>query len=92
MDDPATGSAAGPLAAYLWANNVLTSVENGVSRIEVVQSVQSGRRCLINLGIEPNKEDSVSVTMELACWLQMGILRFLVLRLPSKEPLQWQDI
>ncbi|OQE96726.1 hypothetical protein PENNAL_c0001G00645 [Penicillium nalgiovense] len=92
MDDPATGSAAGPLAAYLWANNVLTSVENGVSRIEVVQSVQSGRRCLINLGIEPNKEDSVSVTMELACWLQMGILRFLVLRLPSKEPSQRQDI
>ncbi|OQE01177.1 hypothetical protein PENVUL_c044G08751 [Penicillium vulpinum] len=29
MEDPATGSAAGPLAAYLWANNVLTYAENG---------------------------------------------------------------
>ncbi|KAJ6188986.1 Phenazine biosynthesis PhzF protein [Penicillium mononematosum] len=63
MEDPATGSAAGPLAAYLWANNALISVENGVSRIEVVQGVQTGRRCLMNLSIEPNKGDSVSITI-----------------------------
>ncbi|KAJ6149884.1 Phenazine biosynthesis PhzF protein [Penicillium samsonianum] len=63
MEDPATGSAAGPLAAYLWANNVLTSVENGVSRVEVVQGVQTGRRCFMNLSIEPNNEDSVSITI-----------------------------
>lgn len=63
MEDPATGSAAGPLAAYLWSNNVLTSVENGVSRVEVVQGVQTGRRCLMNLSIEPNNEDSVSITI-----------------------------
>ncbi|KAJ5478490.1 Phenazine biosynthesis PhzF protein [Penicillium desertorum] len=63
MEDPATGSAAGPLAAYLWANNVLTSVENEVSQIEVLQGVRTGRRCLMNLSIEPNKEDSVNITI-----------------------------
>ncbi|KAJ5205682.1 Phenazine biosynthesis PhzF protein [Penicillium cf. griseofulvum] len=63
MEDPATGSAAGPLAAYLWANNALTSVDNGGARIEVVQGVQTGRRCLMNLSIEPNKGDPVSITI-----------------------------
>jgi PhzF family phenazine biosynthesis protein len=63
MEDPATGSAAGPLAAYLWANNVLTSVGNEVSQIEVLQGVRTGRRCLMNLSIELNKEDSVNITI-----------------------------
>ncbi|KAJ5375281.1 Phenazine biosynthesis PhzF protein [Penicillium concentricum] len=63
MEDPATGSAAGPLAAYLWANNILTSIEGRVSEIEVVQGVQTGRRCLMNLSIAPNKEDSASITI-----------------------------
>ncbi|OQE43361.1 hypothetical protein PENCOP_c003G08083 [Penicillium coprophilum] len=63
MEDPATGSAAGPLAAYLWENNALTSVENGVSQIEVLQGIETGRRCLMNLSVEPNKEDSVSITI-----------------------------
>jgi PhzF family phenazine biosynthesis protein len=63
MEDPATGSAAGPLAAYLWANNALTSVDNGGARIEVVQGVQTGRRCLMNLSIEPNEGAPVSITI-----------------------------
>ncbi|KAJ5174038.1 Phenazine biosynthesis PhzF protein [Penicillium coprophilum] len=63
MEDPATGSAAGPLAAYLWDNKVLTSVENGVSRVEVLQGIETGRRCLMNLSVEPNKEDSVCITI-----------------------------
>ncbi|KXG51091.1 Phenazine biosynthesis PhzF protein [Penicillium griseofulvum] len=63
MEDPATGSAAGPLAAYLWANNALTSVDDGGARIEVLQGIQTGRRCLMNLSIEPNNRDPVSITI-----------------------------
>ncbi|KAJ5962335.1 Phenazine biosynthesis PhzF protein [Penicillium viridicatum] len=63
MEDPATGSAAGPLAAYLWANKALASVENEVSQIEVMQGVQTGRRCLMNLSIEPDRGDSVIITI-----------------------------
>ncbi|KAJ5415377.1 Phenazine biosynthesis PhzF protein [Penicillium sp. CMV-2018d] len=63
MEDPATGSAAGPLAAYLWANKALASVENEVSQIEVMQGVQTGRRCLMNLSIEPGRGDSVIITI-----------------------------
>ncbi|KUM56754.1 hypothetical protein ACN42_g10450 [Penicillium freii] len=63
MEDPATGSAAGPLAAYLWENKVLASVENEVSQIEVMQGVQTGRRCLMNLSIEPDRGDSVIITI-----------------------------
>ncbi|OQD60159.1 hypothetical protein PENPOL_c027G01586 [Penicillium polonicum] len=63
MEDPATGSAAGPLAAYLWANKALASVENEVSQIEVMQGVQTGRRCLMNLSLEPDRGDSVIITI-----------------------------
>ncbi|KAJ5521599.1 Phenazine biosynthesis PhzF protein [Penicillium freii] len=63
MEDPATGSAAGPLAAYLWENKALASVENEVSQIEVMQGVQTGRRCLMNLSIEPDRGDSVIITI-----------------------------
>ncbi|CAI7645751.1 unnamed protein product [Penicillium viridicatum] len=63
MEDPATGSAAGPLTAYLWANKALASVENEVSQIEVMQGVQTGRRCLMNLSIEPDRGDSVIITI-----------------------------
>ncbi|KAJ5779103.1 Phenazine biosynthesis PhzF protein [Penicillium paradoxum] len=59
MEDPATGSAAGPLAAYLWANHALIPRLDGVPRIEVVQGVQTGRKCSMNLTVESNDEDSV---------------------------------
>lgn len=62
MEDPATGSAAGPLAAYLWANNALASEGNGISQIEVVQGVRTGRRCLMNLSIEPDRGITISGT------------------------------
>jgi trans-2,3-dihydro-3-hydroxyanthranilate isomerase len=61
MEDPATGSAAGPLAAYLWANRVFESPENGMSQIEVIQGVQTGRKCLMKLSIESDREGSISI-------------------------------
>ncbi|KAJ5872113.1 Phenazine biosynthesis PhzF protein [Penicillium soppii] len=61
MEDPATGSAAGPLAAYMWANHAVGSAENGTYNIEVIQGVQTGRKCLMKLSIEPNEEGSASI-------------------------------
>ncbi|KAJ5139174.1 Phenazine biosynthesis PhzF protein [Penicillium bovifimosum] len=61
MEDPATGSAAGPLAAYLWENGALGVSDGGV-KIEVLQGVQTGRRCLMNVGIEPDR-GSIGITI-----------------------------
>jgi len=61
MEDPATGSAAGPLAAYLWENCAVKSTANGISQIEIIQGVQTGRKCLMKLSIEPNKEGSINI-------------------------------
>ncbi|KAJ5476077.1 Phenazine biosynthesis PhzF protein [Penicillium sp. IBT 31633x] len=63
MEDPATGSAAGPLAAYLWGKRALVHVDNGANRIEVIQGVQTGRRCLMELNIESSKEALVNITI-----------------------------
>ncbi|KAJ6100794.1 hypothetical protein N7499_000424 [Penicillium canescens] len=51
MEDPATGSAAGPLAAYMWAKNAGT-LGDKMAQIEVLQGVQTGRRCLMKLCVE----------------------------------------
>ncbi|KAH6711775.1 phenazine biosynthesis protein [Leptodontidium sp. MPI-SDFR-AT-0119] len=47
-EDPATGSAAGPLSAYLHRYGQLDLVE-GVGRIAVTQGLSVGRECLINV-------------------------------------------
>lgn len=59
MEDPATGSAAGPLAAYMWAKSAGTLGDN-MMQIEVLQGVQTGRRCLMKLCVEA-VEDGFSV-------------------------------
>lgn len=51
MEDPATGSAAGPLAAYMWAKSAGT-LGDKMTQIEVLQGVQTGRRCLMKLRVE----------------------------------------
>jgi PhzF family phenazine biosynthesis protein len=51
MEDPATGSAAGPLAAYMWAKSAGT-LGDKMTQIEVLQGVQTGRRCLMKLCVE----------------------------------------
>lgn len=45
-EDPATGSAAGPLSAYLHHHGVLR-LENGTGRISVLQGLMIGRECTI---------------------------------------------
>ncbi|OAX77456.1 hypothetical protein ACJ72_08244 [Emergomyces africanus] len=51
-EDPATGSAAGPLAAYLQNEGAL-SVKQGENReISVLQGLRVGRACLLTVGVE----------------------------------------
>ncbi|CEO60662.1 hypothetical protein PMG11_05263 [Penicillium brasilianum] len=56
MEDPATGSAAGPLAAYVWKNArelVSAQDDEGLKDvgIEVVQGLKTGRECLMKVMI-----------------------------------------
>ncbi|KAH6838676.1 phenazine biosynthesis protein [Chaetomium sp. MPI-CAGE-AT-0009] len=52
-EDPATGSAAGPLAAYLYNHGVLRldSVDRG--KIVVYQGLRVGRECIMNVEVTP---------------------------------------
>ncbi|KAJ3481471.1 hypothetical protein NLG97_g7813 [Lecanicillium saksenae] len=47
-EDPATGSAAGPLAKYLFDNGYLDE-DQGQCRIKVRQGLQLGRECIIDV-------------------------------------------
>ncbi|KAJ6782261.1 hypothetical protein PWT90_10477 [Aphanocladium album] len=47
-EDPATGSAAGPLAKYLFENGYLDA-DRGQCRIKVRQGLQMGRECIIDV-------------------------------------------
>ncbi|KAF7585900.1 hypothetical protein BBP40_009882 [Aspergillus hancockii] len=58
MEDPATGSAAGPLGAYLSVNGALGSAGNEKKEIQVFQGLKVGRECVMNLTIVPNEEGS----------------------------------
>ncbi|KAJ5380785.1 uncharacterized protein N7496_003213 [Penicillium cataractarum] len=55
MEDPATGSAAGPLAAFVWENasELVSAQEEGSGGvgIEVVQGLKTGRECLMKVRI-----------------------------------------
>lgn len=56
MEDPATGSAAGPLVAYLWnsAREMISAFQKDDSRpvyVEVVQGLKIGRECLMKLAV-----------------------------------------
>ncbi len=49
-EDPATGSAAGPLSAYLYTHGQL-DLESDVGNISVQQGLQVGRECLITVSL-----------------------------------------
>ncbi|PVH69277.1 phenazine biosynthesis protein [Cadophora sp. DSE1049] len=54
-EDPATGSAAGPLSAYLHGQGQLELV-NGEGSITVRQGFKVGRECLINVTLTQNEQ------------------------------------
>ncbi|KAL4886912.1 hypothetical protein BJY04DRAFT_176803 [Aspergillus karnatakaensis] len=49
MEDPATGSAAGPLAAFLATNGIVNVEDGGSVSIQVVQGLKKGRVCRLRL-------------------------------------------
>lgn len=65
-EDPATGSAAGPLSAYLYNEGHL-SVTKGEASIEVLQGYNVGRECKIQVGlsVSTGAEDSHDVRVQL---------------------------
>jgi PhzF family phenazine biosynthesis protein len=66
MEDPATGSAAGPLAAYIWNHaKELVSAEEGESKtvdIEVVQGLKTGRECLMKVTVGGRGPGSIELS------------------------------
>jgi PhzF family phenazine biosynthesis protein len=58
MEDPATGSAAGPLAAYLWDRGVLgwKGAQGESVDVEIVQGLRTGRECLMHVSVKPDTE------------------------------------
>lgn len=59
-EDPATGSAAGPLSAYLYKHGVL-KLEDGVGRIVVQQGLRVGRECVIRVELSATRDGSEDV-------------------------------
>ncbi|KAL4862010.1 phenazine biosynthesis PhzF protein [Aspergillus spectabilis] len=49
MEDPATGSAAGPLAAFLCTKGIARLSDGGSTEIEVAQGLKKGRECRMKL-------------------------------------------
>ena len=63
-EDPATGSAAGPLSAYLYCHGEL-ELDDGVGRIRVVQGLSVGRECFIDVRIsKQDGEEGLEVDFE----------------------------
>lgn len=65
-EDPATGSAAGPLSAFLY-NNGLLDVQDGIGRIEILQGLNVGRECKISVALnvsEDGDEERLDVDIE----------------------------
>jgi trans-2,3-dihydro-3-hydroxyanthranilate isomerase len=64
-EDPATGSAAGPLARYLYEYGHL-STSSGVARMAVKQGLAVGRDCLIEVELEKG-EHEIDVSIAAHC-------------------------
>ena len=56
-EDPATGSAAGPLSAYLYRNGAVKLNEEGKVTILVHQGLRLGRECVIEVRLAVRGEE-----------------------------------
>jgi PhzF family phenazine biosynthesis protein len=62
MEDPATGSAAGPLAFFLCENGIVRGLGKGEVEVQVVQGLKKGRECVMRLLVSGDAEtDSLKV-------------------------------
>lgn len=62
-EDPATGSAAGPLSAYLTKHGELEVID-GVGRIRVVQGLKVGRECIIDVRVTKSGDEGGDFEVE----------------------------
>ncbi|KAJ0415517.1 hypothetical protein BJY00DRAFT_326889 [Aspergillus carlsbadensis] len=56
MEDPATGSAAGPLAFFLCENGIVRGLGEGNVEMQVVQGLEKGRECVMRLLVSRDVE------------------------------------
>ena len=65
-EDPATGSAAGPLSLYLYKHGEL-ELQEDVGKIEVMQGLQVGRECIIHVRLtQSDSGDAGEMNVDLA--------------------------
>lgn len=55
-EDPATGSAAGPLSAYLYRHGLLR-LSDGSGKIRVIQGLKMGRNCEMSITLSSEQND-----------------------------------
>jgi PhzF family phenazine biosynthesis protein len=61
-EDPATGSAAGPLSAYLYKNGALP-IKDGKGEIIVRQGLRVGRECVIRVVLNVSDDEKLEVDL-----------------------------
>jgi len=66
-EDPATGSAVGPLGGYLLAHGALAPGEGSPARLEVIQGIEMGRPSLLFVEVEGSREAVGAVHVAGAC-------------------------
>lgn len=66
-EDPATGSAAGPLGAYWLVNGLLDPGSDGCIPLTVVQGVEMGRPSTIHVEVDGRGRDVAAVRVAGAC-------------------------
>lgn len=64
-EDPATGSAAGPMAAYLHKHGVLKVAPGETRSVNVLQGLKAGRKCLLTLNVGQGKDEDSETSIEL---------------------------
>jgi trans-2,3-dihydro-3-hydroxyanthranilate isomerase len=71
-EDPATGSAAGPLGAYALAHGLVAPGGDGVARLLCTQGVELGRPSELHVEIEGRGREITAVRVAGACAAQGG--------------------
>ncbi|PGH11949.1 hypothetical protein AJ80_06914 [Polytolypa hystricis UAMH7299] len=65
-EDPATGSAAGPLGAYLLKHGVLNIPLGEKKEVKVLQGLKMGRECLLTVTVGQGKDENSDTSIELS--------------------------
>ena len=66
-EDPATGSAAGPLGAYWLAHDLLVPDPSGVAQLTITQGVEMGRPSTLFVAVEGRGREATAVRVAGSC-------------------------